>query len=47
MATLKDFRDERIRKLNELRAEGIDPYPAHTNRNVKIEDIDVKKLTLG
>ena len=39
MATLKDFRDERIRKLNELRAEDIDPYPAHSNRNVKIGDI--------
>ena len=39
MATLKDFRDERIRKLNELRAEGIDPYPAHSNRNTKIGDI--------
>ena len=39
MATLKDYRDERIRKLNELRAEGIEPYPAHTNRNTKIGDI--------
>ena len=39
MATLKDFRDERIRKLNELRAEGIDPYPAHSNRDTKIGDI--------
>lgn len=39
MATLKDFRDERIRKLNELRAEGIDPYPAHSNRNTKIAEI--------
>ena len=39
MATLKDFRDERIRKLNELRAEGINPYPAHSNRNTKIGDI--------
>ena len=39
MATLKDFRDERIRKLNNLREAGIDPYPAHSNRNTKIGDI--------
>lgn len=39
MATLKDFRDERIHKLNELREQGIDPYPAHTNRDTKIGDI--------
>jgi lysyl-tRNA synthetase class 2 len=28
MATLKDFRDERLRKLAGLRAAGINPYPA-------------------
>ena len=39
MATLQDFRDERIRKLNELREAGIDPYPAHSNRDTKIADI--------
>ena len=39
MATLKDFRDERIRKLNELKEAGIDPYPAHSNRDTKIKDI--------
>ena len=39
MATLKDFRDERIRKLNVLLEQGIDPYPAHSNRNAKIGDI--------
>ncbi|MFV0485491.1 MAG: lysine--tRNA ligase [Candidatus Saccharimonadales bacterium] len=39
MATLKDFRDERIRKLNELRAAGVDPYPAHANRDTKIGEI--------
>lgn len=39
MATLKDFRDERIRKLNELRAMGVDPYPAQTGRDVKIGEI--------
>lgn len=39
MATLKDFRDERVRKLNEIREAGIDPYPAHSNRDTKIKDI--------
>ena len=39
MATLQDFRDERIRKLNELKEAGIDPYPAHSNRDTKIKDI--------
>ena len=39
MATLKDFRDERIKKLNTLREQGIDPFPAHTNRDTKIIDI--------
>lgn len=39
MATLKDFRDERIKKLNALREQGIDPFPAHTNRDTKIIDI--------
>lgn len=39
MATIKDFRDERIRKLNNLRQAGIDPYPAHSKRNTKIIDI--------
>ena len=32
MATLKDFRDERLRKLDELRALGVNPYPAKTSR---------------
>lgn len=39
MATLKDFRDERLKKLKRLRAEGIDPYPAHSNRDTAIRDI--------
>lgn len=39
MATLKDFRDERLRKLSELKKLGVNPYPAdstrtHTNRQV-------------
>lgn len=32
MATLQDYRDERLRKLAELRALGINPYPATSNR---------------
>ncbi|MGB4762683.1 MAG: amino acid--tRNA ligase-related protein [Candidatus Saccharimonas sp.] len=33
MATLQDYRDERLRKLAELRGLGIDPYPAVTHRS--------------
>jgi lysyl-tRNA synthetase class 2 len=32
MATLKDFRDERLRKLDELKQLGINPYPAEAHR---------------
>lgn len=32
MATLKELRDERLRKLEELRKLGINPYPADANR---------------
>ena len=32
MATLQDYRDERLRKLAALRELGIDPYPAYTER---------------
>ncbi len=32
MATLKDFRDERLRKLDELKTLGINPYPAKASR---------------
>lgn len=32
MATLKDFRDERLRKLQELRDKGINPYPSDSHR---------------
>ena len=32
MATLQDYRNERLRKLAVLRELGLDPYPAHTER---------------
>jgi lysyl-tRNA synthetase class 2 len=32
MATMKELRDERLRKLEELRTLGIDPYPATSHR---------------
>jgi len=39
MATLKDYRDERLRKLEELRALGVNPYPANSNRTHSIDGI--------
>jgi lysyl-tRNA synthetase class 2 len=33
MATLKDYRDERLRKLHELQAKGINPYPSKSHRS--------------
>ncbi len=32
MATLKELRDERLRKLEELKKLGVNPYPAHAER---------------
>jgi len=39
MATLKDFRDERLRKLDALKKLGIDPYPATVQRDAKLQAI--------
>jgi len=39
MATLKDYRDERLRKLSELRELGINPYPAKAARTHDIQTI--------
>jgi lysyl-tRNA synthetase class 2 len=36
MATLNDFRNERIEKLAKIRELGIDPYPAKTDRDTDI-----------
>lgn len=42
MATLKEFRDERLRKLDDLRAIGINPYPATSQRTHSIDKILAK-----
>lgn len=39
MATLKDFREERLRKLKALRDLGINPYPADAHRTHNTSDI--------
>lgn len=39
MATLQDYRDERLRKLAELRALGVDPYPAKAQKTHDINTI--------
>lgn len=36
---LEDYRNERLRKLNEIRERGIDPYPAKSHQNCKIVDV--------
>ena len=54
MATLEDYRSERLRKLQEIKDLGIDPYPAHSNRDTKIseilenfESLDQKEVTIA
>ncbi len=39
MATLKDFRDERLLKKDKISALGVNPYPASSNRTNKLSDI--------
>ncbi len=39
MATLKDYRDERLRKLAELKELGINPYPARAERTHTVSQI--------
>lgn len=39
MATLQDYRDERLRKLAELRELGVNPYPAKTHRTHSIQTV--------
>jgi lysyl-tRNA synthetase class 2 len=42
MATLQDYRDERLRKLEELKELGVDPYPAKANRDSFALDVTDK-----
>lgn len=42
MATLKDFRDERLRKLEELKKLGINPYPAQAHRTHTLGEVNDK-----
>ncbi|MDR2336631.1 MAG: lysine--tRNA ligase [Candidatus Nomurabacteria bacterium] len=39
MATLKDYRDERLKKLAKLHELGVDPYPSKSQRTVEIGEI--------
>ncbi len=39
MATLQDYRDERLRKLAELKELGVNPYPAETSRTHHAGDV--------
>ncbi len=39
MATLQELRNERLRKLEELKKIGINPYPAHADRSHTLEQI--------
>jgi len=42
MATLQDYRDERLRKLQELKNLGVDPYPAESHRTIGAGEIAPK-----
>lgn len=39
MATLKELRDERLRKLTELQGLGVDPYPSKANRTHDVREL--------
>jgi len=39
MATLQDFRNERLRKLEQLQELGVDPYPAKANRTHTVQEV--------
>lgn len=39
MATMKEYRDERLKKLEEIKQLGLNPYPAHTKRTAMLSDI--------
>lgn len=42
MATLKELRDDRLRKLDELQKLGINPYPARSERSNELAEISAK-----
>ncbi len=42
MATLQDYRDERLRKLAELKELGVNPYPAESHRTHMAGDVVAK-----
>jgi lysyl-tRNA synthetase class 2 len=42
MATLKELRDERLRKLEDLKKLGVNPYPAKTTRTHALKEITDK-----
>jgi lysyl-tRNA synthetase class 2 len=46
MATLQDYRDERLRKLETLKELGINPYPSDSNRTVGAGEIIEKFETM-
>lgn len=46
MATLKDYRDERLRKLEEIKALGVNPYPSDASRTHTIETIHTQFASL-
>lgn len=42
MATLADYRNERLKKLETIKALGLDPYPAHAERTIGAGEIAPK-----
>jgi lysyl-tRNA synthetase class 2 len=46
MATLKDFRDERIKKLEKIQGLGINPFPAKSNRTATAGEVVADFATL-
>lgn len=46
MATLKDYRDERLRKLDELKKLGVNPYPAKAARTHMLQQVASEFETL-
>lgn len=54
MATLKELRDERLRKLEDLKKLGVNPYPAHANRThmagevtANFNELETKEVTVA